>query len=109
MTIAFTQFVDNAVKYSMPRSPITVRVGMAADGISVRLQNQGGVIAPADHERIFERFYRTAEARQGPVGTGLGLSIAKRIVDAHHGEIRVESGAEDGTVFEIILPPAPQG
>ncbi len=106
MTLAFTQLIDNAIKYSVPRSPIKVNVGMAAQEISVRVQNQGGVIAPADRERIFERFYRTADARKGPVGTGLGLSIAKRIVDAHHGRIKVESDATDGTVFEITLPRA---
>jgi two-component system sensor histidine kinase KdpD len=108
MTIAFTQLVDNAVKYSVPRTPIKVMVGMPEEGISVRVQNQGGVIAPADRERIFERFYRTPEARQGPVGTGLGLSIARRIVDAHHGSIVVESSGAEGTVFEIVLPRAPK-
>ena len=69
-------------------------------------KTRGGVIAPADRERIFERFYRTAEARQGPVGTGLGLSIAKRIIDAHHGRIWVESGTAEGTTFNIVLPSA---
>jgi two-component system sensor histidine kinase KdpD len=107
MIIAFTQFVDNAVKYSVPRSPIVVRVTMDPGEISVRVHNQGGVIAPADRERIFERFFRTAEARQGPAGTGLGLSIAKRIVDAHHGRIWVESGSAEGTTFGIVLPRAP--
>jgi two-component system sensor histidine kinase KdpD len=107
MGIVFTQLVDNAVKYSVPRSPITVRVTRDSKGIRVRVHNQGGVIAPADRDRIFERFYRTAEARQGPVGTGLGLSIAKRIVDAHHGRIWVESGPEEGTIFSIVLPVAP--
>jgi two-component system sensor histidine kinase KdpD len=108
MVIALTQIVDNAVKYSVPRSPITVRITMDPGEISVRVQNQGGVIAPADRERIFERFYRTPEARQGPVGTGLGLSIAKRIVDAHHGRIGVESGPVEGTTFSIALPGAPE-
>jgi two-component system sensor histidine kinase KdpD len=107
IVIALTQLIDNAVKYSVPRSPIPVRVARAPEGISVRVQNQGRGIALAERERIFERFYRTAEARQGPVGTGLGLSIAKRIVDAHHGRIGVESGAATGTVFEIVLPLAP--
>ena len=107
MTIALTQIVDNAVKYSVPKTPIVATVRTDPEGIHVRVQNRGGVIAPADRERIFERFYRTAEARQGPVGTGLGLSIAKRIVEAHQGRIGVESGAAKGTVFEIILPRAP--
>jgi two-component system sensor histidine kinase KdpD len=104
MTIAFTQIVDNAVKYSVPKTPIVVTVATDPERIHVRVQNRGGVIAPADRERIFERFYRTAEARQGPVGTGLGLSIAKRIVEAHQGSIGVESEAAEGTVFEIVLP-----
>jgi two-component system sensor histidine kinase KdpD len=107
MILAFTQLVDNAIKYSVPRSPITVRIIMDPREISVRMHNQGGVIAPADRERIFERFYRTAEARQGPVGTGLGLSIAKRIVEAHQGRIEVESGPEEGTTFRVVLPRAP--
>lgn len=106
MGIVFTQLVENAVKYSVPRSPIVVRVNRDSKGIGVRVQNRGGVIAPADRDRIFERFYRTAEARQGPVGTGLGLSIAKRVVDAHHGRIWVESGPQDGTTFSVVLPVA---
>jgi len=106
MVIAYTQLVDNALKYSVPRSPITVRVSMDPKGMRVSVHNRGGLIAPADHERIFERFYRTAEARQGPVGTGLGLSIAKRIVEAHDGRIWVESSAAEGTVFSIVLPRA---
>ena len=107
MVIAFTQLVDNAVKYSVPRSTITVSVATDLKEIGVFVHNQGGVIAPPDRERIFERFYRTAQARQGPVGTGLGLSIAKRIVDAHHGGIGVESGLPEGTTFRIVLPRAP--
>ena len=107
MVIAYTQLVDNAVKYSVPRSPITVTVSTDPKGMQVSIHNRGGVIAPADRDRIFERFYRTPEARQGPVGTGLGLSIAKRIVDAHEGRIWVESGATEGTVFNIVLPKAP--
>jgi two-component system sensor histidine kinase KdpD len=107
MVVAFTQIVDNAVKYSVPRSPITVSVTMDPKEIGVGVHNQGGVIAPADRDRIFERFFRTTEARQGPVGTGLGLSIAKRIVDAHRGRIWVESGAAEGTTFRIVLPRAP--
>jgi two-component system, OmpR family, sensor histidine kinase KdpD len=106
MVIALRQLVENAVNYSTPGSPITLRVKTDPKGIRVSVQNQGGVIAPADRERIFARFYRTAEARQGPSGTGLGLSIAKRIVERHRGRIWVESGAAEGTTFSIVLPRA---
>ena len=105
-TIALTQIVDNAVKYSVPKTPIIVTVTTDQECIHVRVKNRGGVIAPADRERIFERFYRTSDARQGPVGTGLGLSIAKRIIEAQQGRIGVESEAAEGTVFEIVLPRA---
>jgi signal transduction histidine kinase len=51
-------------------------------------------------EKVFEPFYTTRAH-----GTGLGLNIAKRIIEAHGGEIRVSSGETDGTRFEIALPP----
>jgi signal transduction histidine kinase len=104
--IALTQLVDNALKYSVPRTPILMEVARVSEKVGLSVQNQGGIIAPADRERIFERFYRTAEARRGPVGTGLGLSIAKRIVDAHNGYIDVQSSSEAGTSFTVTLPVA---
>ena len=107
MVTTFTQLVENALKYSIPSSPITIRIIAGVEEVRVRVQNQGAVIAPQDRLRIFERFYRTAEARQASVGTGLGLSIVKRIVDAHRGRVWVESGGEEGTVFIIALPKAP--
>jgi two-component system sensor histidine kinase KdpD len=107
IVIVLTQLVDNALKYSAPKSPISITVATDAEEVILRVHNRGDVIAPADRDRIFERFYRTAEARRGPAGTGLGLSIAKRIVDAHHGRIWVESDATEGTSFSIVLPGAP--
>jgi signal transduction histidine kinase len=53
IVIALTQLVDNAVKYSIPRSPIVVSVARVPEGISVRVNNRGPVIAAADRERIF--------------------------------------------------------
>lgn len=103
MVIVFEQLVDNAVKYSLPRSPIYFKVTHEPGAVRVCVHNQGGVIAPADRDRIFERFYRAADVRRGHSGTGLGLSIAKRIVEAHHGRIGVESGSE-GTTFSVVLP-----
>jgi signal transduction histidine kinase len=78
------QLIDNALKYSVPGSPIDIGIAVSNADVTVTVRNQGVVIAPADRERIFERFYRATGTAQRPAGTGLGLSIVKRIVDAHH-------------------------
>ena len=101
---ALAQLVDNAMKYSVPGSPIDIGIAMRDADVTVTVRNQGVVIAPADRERIFERFYRATGTAQRPAGTGLGLAIVKRIVDAHHGHVWVESDVNDGTVFSVVLP-----
>jgi two-component system sensor histidine kinase KdpD len=97
--------LDNAIKYSVPDSPIDIWFGVAAAEASVTVRDQGLVIMPDDRERIFERFYRGSLKDHGPAGTGLGLSIVKRIVEAHHGRVWFESKPE-GTEFSIALPAA---
>ena len=108
MVTALAQLVDNALKYSVPGSPIDIGIAMGDAEVTVTVRNQGLVIAPADRERIFERFYRAAGAEQLPAGTGLGLSIVKRIVEAHHGRVWAESDVDSGTVFSVALPMAPK-
>ena len=62
-------------------------------------------IPDKDLPRIFERFYRGDKLRtEGIKGSGIGLTIVKRIVEAHHGEIRVESEVGKGSVFSVYLP-----
>jgi two-component system sensor histidine kinase KdpD len=103
VVIAMTQLLDNAIKYSVPESPIDIRFGVTETEASITVRDQGLVIQPDDRERIFERFYRGSLTDQGPAGTGLGLSIVKRIVEAHHGRVWFESKPE-GTEFSICLP-----
>jgi two-component system sensor histidine kinase KdpD len=103
---ALGQLVDNAIKYSTPGSLIDVGVETRDAEALLTMRSRGLVIAPADRERIFERFYRAPEAQRGSAGTGLGLSIVKRIVEAHHGRVWVESDADHGTVFSLALPTA---
>jgi two-component system, OmpR family, sensor histidine kinase KdpD len=105
ITVALAQLLDNAIKYSVPDSPIDIWFGMAEAEASVTVRDQGLVIVPDDRERIFERFYRGSMTDHGPAGTGLGLSIVKRIVEAHHGRVWFESKPE-GTEFSIALPAA---
>src|SRR5262249_2122091 len=105
---ALAHLVDNALKYSVPDSPIDIEVVGGDAEVTMTVRNQGLVIAPADRERIFERFYRAAGTAQLSAGTGLGLAIVKRIVAAHHGRVWAESNMDAGMAFSIALPVAPR-
>ncbi|MGH7232453.1 MAG: heavy metal sensor histidine kinase [Nitrospiraceae bacterium] len=97
--------VDNAVKYSFKGG--TVELNLATEDRTARLSvtDSGIGIAPQAQAHIFQRFYRTDEARaHAKKGTGLGLSISKWIVDAHGGTIDVKSEPGKGTTFTIALP-----
>jgi signal transduction histidine kinase len=62
-------------------------------------------IPPAEQERLFERFFRTAAANPNAIqGTGLGLSIAKAITEGHAGTIELYSSGNEGTTFRLTLP-----
>ena len=102
-----TQLVDNAVKYSDPGSPIDMTFTANEAQIVLTVRNRGLVLARADRERIFERFYRAPETRHLPSGTGLGLSIVKKIVESHEGHVWAEGEAGYGTAVSISLPVAP--
>ena len=68
------------------------------------IRSKGLVVADADRERIFERFYRTPGAESFTGGTGLGLSIVKTIATDHRGSVWAEGEAGYGTVFALSLP-----
>jgi two-component system, OmpR family, sensor histidine kinase KdpD len=106
LSAAVTQLVDNALKYSTPGSAIHIRFGGDDGEATLTVHSTGVVIQQADRERIFERFFRAEHTEHGPTGTGLGLSIVKRIVEAHHGRVWVDSDPERGTAFSVGLPVA---
>ena len=96
--------VDNALKYSPPKTPIAVRIFERRGFVGFEIKNEGPSI-PADKlPRIFDRFYRADASRtaSGTNGYGLGLSIAKKIADVHHGDIHVVS-KNDTTCFTLLL------
>jgi signal transduction histidine kinase len=98
-----TNLVGNAIKYGDGK-PIEVTVD-ERDGAAALLvvRDQGIGISPESHARIFERFERAADTR--PVaGLGLGLWIAKRLDEAHGGEIAVTSAPGAGATFTVTLP-----
>jgi two-component system sensor histidine kinase KdpD len=100
--LAVKQLVDNALKYSPPDAPVTVRVHNGS-GVTVAVTDYGKGIPMQEQTRIFERLYRSPAVRSQIPGSGLGLSIAQSIVRAHHGDLNVTSRPGE-TTFRLILP-----
>jgi len=100
------QLIDNAIKYSEPGSPIDVTFAVEDTAVVLTVRSKGLVVAPADRERVFERFYRAPQTHHLPAGTGLGLSIVKKIAEVHHGSVWAESLTGYGTSFSLSLPAA---
>ncbi len=97
--------LDNAVKYSDEEPNITVSTKQNGKGVLVSVADQGIGIRKQDQKRIFDQFYRVSTGNLHDVkGFGLGLSYVKKIVDAHHGDIRLKSEYRKGTTFEIFIP-----
>lgn len=99
--------VDNALKYSRPGTPVTVRADAADGAARVEVEDRGCGIGPADREQLFRPFYRSAEARRlGVPGVGLGLAVAGRLAAAFGGAVEVESEPGRGSRFRVRLPAA---
>lgn len=102
---ALANLLDNAIRFSRPGGKVLVSVKAAGDEAEIAVQDWGEGIAPNHLERIFERFYRTENARsRHPSGAGLGLAIVKHIMTAHRGRVTVESTLGMGTRFVLHLP-----
>lgn len=96
--------IDNAAKYTQNGDTITIRTGKREDGVYFSVQDNGIGMKEADVSHIFERFYRSDEARgHKSGGTGLGLSIAKWIVDRHTGYFNVLTRPDIGTRITVIF------
>ena len=96
---------DNAVKYTMNGGSIIVSTYVTDRNTVLKFKDNGMGIASDDIPHIFERFYRTDNARSQAIqGAGLGLSIVQSICQAHGGTIEVDSQQGGGTVFTITFP-----
>ncbi|MGQ9626276.1 MAG: HAMP domain-containing sensor histidine kinase [Anaerolineae bacterium] len=94
--------LDNAIKFSPVGEKVTLRVEDNMDGkVRISIADKGEGILPEHHKKIFEKFYqvqRTAE------GSGLGLAFCKLVVEAHGGQIWVESAPGEGSTFYLTIP-----
>ncbi len=101
----FDSLLGNAIKFSPDGGQIVVTVEDAGPMERVSVSDQGVGIPEDEQERIFERFYQvdgSVQRRFG--GTGLGLAIVKRVVEAHGGQVWVESELGEGSVFHFTIP-----
>jgi signal transduction histidine kinase len=81
---------------------VAVEVRRAGDRVTLTVDDDGPGVQPADLSRVFDRFWRAADAPEG--GSGLGLAIADWIVDRHGGRIGVSNRAGGGARFVVELP-----
>ncbi|MGV3488955.1 MAG: ATP-binding protein [Tuberibacillus sp.] len=100
-----TNLIDNAIRHTETGGTVTVSVDDSDEKVTVSVSDNGSGIAKEDLPFVFERFYKGDKARtRGKAGTGLGLAIAKNIVEAHQGEIMVQSMVGQGTTFSFYIP-----
>jgi signal transduction histidine kinase len=97
--------VDNALKYSPPDTPVTIRLGRVAGRPALAVEDCGPGIPAADLPHLFEPFFRSSEVRRGAPGAGLGLTVAARIATAFGGRIEAASRPGEGTRFTVTFPP----
>ena len=103
ITEALLNIIENAVIYNKDNGSVEITALKSNGQINILIKDAGIGIKNGDLEKIFERFYRSDTSRSIE-GTGLGLNIAKTIIEAHGGEIKVESEFGKGSCFTITLP-----
>ena len=97
--------VQNAIQHTPANGSISLDTQVVSAGVQVNVTDTGEGISLNDLPHIFDQFYRGEKSRSRETGgSGLGLAIAKRIVEAHHGRIWVESQVGQGTRFSFVLP-----
>lgn len=100
-----TNLIDNAIRHTPNLGSVTVSERSDERGMYIEVIDSGSGIPEEDLPFVFERFYKADKARtRGRSGTGLGLAIAKNLINAHKGQITVQSKLGQGTTFSIFIP-----
>ncbi|BDH61353.1 sensor histidine kinase ResE [Lysinibacillus sp. PLM2] len=100
-----TNLIDNAIRHTPEEGSVTVSLDNELSYAKITVSDTGEGIPKEDLPFVFERFYKADKARtRSKGGTGLGLAIAKNIVEAHKGNIKVDSVVGEGTTFTFYLP-----
>jgi two-component system sensor histidine kinase KdpD len=104
LAMILAQYIDNARKYSALNTPIEIAVRKSRTEVLISVHNFGSTIRIEDRERVFDRFYRSADLKDSVPGTGIGLSVVRKAAEAHHGHVWVISDDKEGTTFFLSLP-----
>lgn len=100
-------FADNAIYYSKAGGSITVSLKSSKDWVEFTVKDTGIGVPSDQQDKLFNKFFRATNARkQRPDGTGVGLFLAKKVIDAHEGEIIFSSKENRGSTFGFRLPVA---
>ena len=104
---ALSNLIDNAIKYSGERKVLRVTAARSGEEVLVTVADEGIGISPAEHSRIFEKFYRVGRSdTQGRRGSGVGLALVRHVAEAHGGRVTVDSRPGEGSRFTMALPVA---
>ena len=100
----FVNLISNAISYTPPSGKVKIFINEESEFVEITIVDTGIGLAKDEIPRIFERFYRVDKARsRNSGGTGLGLAIVKHLVEAHRGEILVDSELGKGSKFIVKL------
>jgi signal transduction histidine kinase len=107
LSLALRNLIENAIKYSPPRSVVRVRCGLNESRVGFAVSDEGAGISLVEQGMIFRKFVRGQAARDGRVkGTGIGLALVRRVVAAHGGTVDLDSEIGRGSTFTIWVPVA---
>jgi two-component system OmpR family sensor kinase len=104
ITQAVMNLIENAVTHTQPGDEIAIGSDVSGAEALIWVRDSGPGIAPADQQRVFERFARGRHSRKAHEGSGLGLAIVKAIAEAHGGRVELDSRLGAGTRFTVVLP-----
>lgn len=102
---AFTNVLDNAVKYSPAGSRVEIRVNLSYSYVSVEVEDEGIGVDKSEYTDIFKRFYRGKRSEvETQEGAGVGLYLVRKILEGQGGSVRVQASANGGSAFWMMLP-----
>ena len=105
---AFDNVLRNAVRHTAEETAVEVALECESDEAVVKIRDHGPGVPVGEEERLFEPFYRVAEARERATGgTGLGLAIARRALRLHGGEVTARNHSEGGLEVTVRMPRPP--